>query len=141
MSNQDGKTHVSAIMEAMETGGYKLALQPFNFESTPESIADNSYRVEARKGPSEDETGRLRKYPTIHVFTAHLLPAGDDAEARKVTFLDIVDKQDLIEDSIIKATANFKIWHESSDMVEEFAGLFIVQEFIFRVEYWRNIHG
>ena len=140
MSNQDGKTHISAIMEAMEAAGYKLALQPFTFESSPESIVDNSYRVEVRKGPSEDETGRVRKYPMAHVFSAHLLPAGDDAGARKVTFLDIVDKQDLIEDLIIKATANFKIWHESSDMIEEFAGLFIIQEFIFRIEYWRNIY-
>lgn len=141
MSNADGKTHVEAVMDALEgmASPYSLAKEFFSFDSTPDSVQDKSYRMEVNRDFSEDETGRTRRYLTINVFTANHLPAGDNQAARKTTFLNIVDEQDKVEDAITISISNFKIWHESTTMQEAFNGLYIVNHFVFRVQFWRCI--
>ncbi len=132
----DTRTHVEAIMTAVEGLGYSLSDDQFDFDAVPSSKMDKVYRLEVGTGEITDVSGRrVEKRKTVDLWAAFKLTAKGD---RKDTFLDVLDAQEAVEDELMDTLTTLPLKVDDGALAE-YVQNYIVLHVAFTFTYWRDL--
>lgn len=129
-------THVGAVITAIDSLGYTLAKDNFDFDAVPSSIQDKAYRWMIETGHVNELSGnRIEKYKTLNLWLVYRLTAGGN---RKTATLAMLDSVEAIEDKLLKTLTALPAT-VGATVMSKYVENYIVFQVTFNFTYWRDI--
>lgn len=134
--SDDTRTHVAALMTAMEGLGYSYADDAFDFDAVPTSKMNKAYRVSVGTAEIVEVSGnRVEKRKNVELWAAYRMTAKGD---RKDAFLDILDSQEAVEDKVLTTIKTVPMEIADAPLVK-YVQNYVVLNVSFRLTYWRDL--
>ncbi len=130
------KTHIQAIITAVEALGYDFTDEFFDFETVPVSGDDEVYRIVAKTVETGSMSGsRVEKRKEFDIWVAFkLAPASD----RKLDFYDVLDAKEDLEDAVLQATSAVQVG-VVEDTMSAVISDYIIVKLTGELVYWRDL--
>lgn len=132
----DTRTHIEALMTAVEALGYSLSDDQFDFEAVPSSKMNKIYRLEVGTPEVIEVSGnRVEKRKGVDLWAAYRVTAKGD---RKDAFLDVLDYQEAIEDAVLGAITTQPLNIDESSLAK-YVENYIILHVSFTFTLWRDL--
>jgi hypothetical protein len=131
------KTHIQAILAAVELLGYTFTDEYFDFDNFPTSGSDNVYRLETATGKISGLTGnRVEKRKKFDIWVAFKLAA---ASNRKQDVYDVIDAKEAMEDAVLDAVSGIQV-NIDENVMSGIKNDYILTKLTGELVYWTDIN-
>ena len=132
----DTRTQVGLITAGIETLGYKLADDMFDFDAVPSSAINKAYRLDVRTEGVEELSGkRVDKHKAVDVWLAYRVTAKGN---RETAFLDVLDSVEAAEDKLLQVITDGPSLINASSM-SKYVGDHIIARVSLTFTIWRDL--
>jgi hypothetical protein len=133
----NARQNIESIIAALESLGYALSDEIFDFNSAPSCKMDKIFRLETGTERVSEESGhRVVKTKLVYIWAAYRLAPVKGS--KKAAFLASIDGQDAIEDQLLQTLEEIPSMVLNTLVSKSFADYLIVQV-AFSFDYWRDL--